>query len=107
MDESGMPTLSEVAQTIYWEDGLDIEQELTDGLRRAGFSVSDEKERKRLRNLVITHSRLRRDDCINEQLAEVAHFVPEARRELGEDADIEDVIELAADLKSDFEDDDD
>lgn len=100
------PSLSEIADTIFWCEGWDIDQrEISAGLKKAGIDPGDEKERLRLQSLVVARHRLRDEDSLCHRLAEVDEFLCDARKMAGSDADIDEVIELAQQLKQELQDD--
>jgi hypothetical protein len=103
MDED-TPTLSDVARSIYWEEGLDIDEtRISEGLRRAGLDEHDQRERQRLRLLVIAENRVKREDALCKDMAEVGEFLDDAREMLEPREDIRLVIQLARELKADVE----
>lgn len=103
MDED-TPTLSDVARSIYWEEGLDVDgSRISEGLRRAGLDERDQRERQRLRLLVMAENRVKREDTLCKEMAEVDDFLDDARKMLDPGEDIRLVIQLARDLKADVE----
>ena len=87
--------LSEIARSTYYELGWRIpENEIRRALVEAGFSPENPKERARFLNLVKAEYQLRQQD----RMAELGEYAECARHELGEEAPIEAVIDLAHDM---------
>ncbi len=104
MEDAPIPSLSEVARTIYWAPGLDIEDAaLTKGLLAAELDPTDQKERTRLRKLVMDANVVREEDSNLEQLDKVAEFVPDARKLADDPEDVREAIFLAQELAAEWE----
>lgn len=104
MTDDICPTLTEIARQTYWEPGFELASNVIDrALVEAGLSPNDCKERIRFRNLVEDAYYQRLQD----ELAQLGEHADEARRELGDDASIDDVIYRAHEIKDEVEGEDD
>jgi hypothetical protein len=104
MTDDIRPTLAEIARQTYWEPGFELESDVIDrALAEAGLSLNEVKERFRFRNLVKDAYYQRQQD----ELAQLGEHIDEARRELGDDASIGDVISRAHEIKNEVEGEDD
>ena len=100
MTDDILPTLTEIARKTYWELGFELASNVIDrALAEADLPPNDCKERIRFCNLVEDVYYQRQQD----ELAQLGEHVDAAKRELGDDASIDDVIYRAHEIKDEVE----
>jgi hypothetical protein len=91
-------TLSEIAYNTIFLPGVELSSDTIDAaLRDAGIDPTNESERIRFQNLVLTAQPLKKEDELCR-----CRFAAEARRECGPDADIDLVIQTAYQIEEQY-----